>query len=201
MTPFRPIARGSCVLQERKKVPDPLAHDFFRAKGSGTFFLILRQFIGLARRSFPRKIDPNQMLNELFIQNFALIENGSFRLEPGLNVITGETGAGKSIILQAIHLLLGGRASPGLIRTSCASASVEARFSFPIPQKECPDGNGKVTPWISKRLEKIGIENDSEGEMIIRRVISKGKNESLKSRIYINGQMVNRFSLLHLDKG
>ena len=65
------------------------------------------------------------MLLELNIKDFAIIDRLSLRLEQGFNVLTGETGAGKSIIIEAISLLLGSRASADLIRSGCDEALVE----------------------------------------------------------------------------
>ena len=70
------------------------------------------------------------MLSELRIRNFALIDELSVRLRPGLNVLTGETGAGKSIIVGALSLLLGERATADSVRTGAERASVEGLFEF-----------------------------------------------------------------------
>src|SRR5210317_1840652 len=71
------------------------------------------------------------MLVNLKIHNFAIIDNLSLTLQNGLNTLSGETGAGKSIIINAINLILGTRSSADLIRTGCREASVEAHFNFP----------------------------------------------------------------------
>ena len=68
------------------------------------------------------------MLKYLRIQNFAIIDNVEIEFGPGLNIITGETGTGKSIIMDALNIILGSRASSDLIRTGANSASVEALF-------------------------------------------------------------------------
>ena len=70
------------------------------------------------------------MLTELNIKNFAIIDQLHVEFGPGLNVLTGETGAGKSILVDAINLLLGSRASPEMIRTGQEEASVEAFFEL-----------------------------------------------------------------------
>ena len=69
------------------------------------------------------------MLLELHIRNFAIIEEAHLEFGAGLNVLSGETGAGKTIILSALGLLLGSRASPDMIRTGEKEAVVEGRFS------------------------------------------------------------------------
>ena len=68
------------------------------------------------------------MLRELRIKNFAIIDQASLELGPGLNVLTGETGAGKTIVLNALGLILGGRISSDTIRQGEEEATVEALF-------------------------------------------------------------------------
>ena len=70
------------------------------------------------------------MLVELFVRDLALIEEASVSLDEGLNVLTGETGAGKSLVVGALTLLLGGRARAGLVRAGSKAAVVEARFEL-----------------------------------------------------------------------
>ena len=70
------------------------------------------------------------MLLTLSISNFAIIDRLEVEFGPGFNVLTGETGAGKSIVMEAFGLLLGDRASPELIRTGCDEATVEALFDL-----------------------------------------------------------------------
>jgi len=111
------------------------------------------------------------MLTELNIKNFAIIDELEISFDRGLNVITGETGAGKSIIIGAVGLLLGERASSDLIRTSEEAAMVEALFD--ISEK---DG-------LKEKLTSAGFyEGD---ELIVKRVVTRaGKN-----RVYINGNL------------
>jgi len=71
------------------------------------------------------------MLNELRVQNLLLIERAELRFAPGLNVLTGETGAGKTVLAHALDLLLGGRAKPGIVRPGAAEAYVEGVFDLP----------------------------------------------------------------------
>jgi len=106
------------------------------------------------------------MLKELKINNFAIIENLHVEFQPGLNVLTGETGAGKSIIIDALNLILGGRADSDFIRTGETSATVESVFEITDP----------ATLDLIRELE---IETNN-GEIIIRRTISgSGKNRCL----------------------
>ncbi|MBW3609544.1 MAG: AAA family ATPase, partial [Actinobacteria bacterium] len=71
------------------------------------------------------------MLCELRVENLLLIERAELRLAPGLNVLTGETGAGKTVLAHALDLLLGGRAKPGIVRPGAAEAYVEGVFELP----------------------------------------------------------------------
>src|ERR1700759_5639826 len=71
------------------------------------------------------------MLRELRIENLLLIDRADLRLTPGLNVVTGETGAGKTLLAQALDLLLGGRAGSGIVRAGAAEAYVEGGFARP----------------------------------------------------------------------
>ena len=112
------------------------------------------------------------MMTDLIIRNFAIIENLHVTFERGFTVLTGETGAGKSIIVDAVNLLLGGRARGEVIRTGAQSASVEAVFSL---SAEAP---------IRQRL--IDADLPVDDDLIIRRTLSRaGKN-----RAFINGSIV-----------
>ena len=70
------------------------------------------------------------MLCELNVENLLLIERAQLRLAPGLNVLTGETGAGKTVLAHALDLLLGGRARPGIVRPGASEAYVEGVFEL-----------------------------------------------------------------------
>ena len=113
------------------------------------------------------------MLRELHIQNFAIIEQLRLSFGRGLNILSGETGAGKSIIMGALALLLGGRASAEMIRSSQEEASVEALFDAGLK-----DG-------VSNQLEGWGIPG--EENLVVKRVISR----SGKSKAYINGSLAS----------
>ncbi|MCK5504513.1 MAG: DNA repair protein RecN, partial [Thermodesulfovibrionia bacterium] len=116
------------------------------------------------------------MLRELRIKNLAIIDNAIADFEKGLNVLTGETGAGKSIIIDALCLALGKRASGELIRSGEKEAVVEAFFD--IPQE-------LLNPSSLRLLQDIGIDIDDG--IILKRILSvQGK-----SRAYINDSLVN----------
>ncbi|MFO7570345.1 MAG: DNA repair protein RecN [Smithellaceae bacterium] len=117
------------------------------------------------------------MLHDLSIKNFAIIDELSVSFDEGLNVISGETGAGKSILIGAVSLLLGDRAAADMIRSQEDTATVEARFDI--------SHNGR----IRETLERMGFVPDDD--LIIRRVISRsGKNKAT-----INGQMATLANL------
>src|ERR1035438_9852045 len=74
---------------------------------------------------------PERVLQELRVENLLLIEQAQLRLAPGLNVLTGETGAGKTVLAHALDLLLGGRARAGIVRPGAGEAYVEGIFDLP----------------------------------------------------------------------
>jgi DNA repair protein RecN (Recombination protein N) len=113
------------------------------------------------------------MITDLSIRNFALIENSELTFSPGLNILSGETGAGKSILIEALSVLLGNRASLEQIRTGMNEASVTATITL--------DNNQDIYNFLGN--QNITIEND---ELILRRhLLSSGK-----SRSFINGIQV-----------
>src|SRR5262245_36042443 len=113
------------------------------------------------------------MLRTLRVRDLAIIEELELVLEPGLNVITGETGAGKSILLQALDIALGGRPDADLVRTGAEEAVVEALFTV-------------VPAEVRKRLEDGGVPaGEGRGEVLLRRVIARGG----RSRAYVNGTL------------
>lgn len=114
------------------------------------------------------------MLTALHIQNFLLIERLTLSLKPGLTALTGETGAGKSILLDALGLAAGGRAERGAIRQGAEEGVVAATFE--------PDAAHPV--W--RMLEENGLVND-EDQVILKRVASRDG----KSRAFINDQPVS----------
>ncbi len=124
------------------------------------------------------------MLHELTVHNFAIIRDLEIGFREGLNVISGETGAGKSILIGAVNLILGSRASQEMIRTGTREASVEASFLF----SEDPAA-------LLRRLEAQGL--DPAESLTIRRSISR----SGKNRIFVNDQAVSLQQLQSLSRG
>lgn len=102
------------------------------------------------------------MLSFLKIRNLALVEDVTWELAPGLVGVTGETGAGKSIIVGALKLILGERADRSLIRTGQETCTVEASFHL------------KDTRAVDAVLEEAGLEPCQDGELLIKRAISTG---------------------------
>ena len=122
------------------------------------------------------------MLNDLSITNFAIIDELHVSFDEGLNVISGETGAGKSILIGAVSLLLGDRAAADMIRTHADTATVEAQFDI--------RGHKKL------REKLMQMDFPASDELILRRVISRtGKN-----RAQINGQMATLANLASISE-
>mgnify|MGYP000167726449 CR=1 FL=1 len=122
-------------------------------------------------------------LQLLRIRNLAIIEETELELGPGLNVITGETGAGKSILIASLALVLGGRSDAGLVRTGAPRAEVEALFEL-----------GEA-PRLRALLAEQGIEVDDE--LVVRRVVLR----SGRSRAYVGGRLTPVKVLRQLARG
>ncbi len=107
------------------------------------------------------------MLTELTIRDFAIIDELHLRIAPGFSVLTGETGAGKSIILDAMTLILGGRADTTMIRAGADGAYVEARFHL----------EPHVCAAVLPQLTEEGLEGDNDNELMVAREIRQnGRN-------------------------
>lgn len=118
------------------------------------------------------------MLLELKVSNFAIIENVHIEFRKGLNILSGETGAGKSILLKSLALLMGEKALADSIRTGADMAVIEGSFDL------------TTRPDVRGRLEEMGIEV-LDDELVVRRIVSAQN----KSRIYLNGSLSTLASL------
>ncbi len=118
-----------------------------------------------------------EMLTELYIRNFAIIDELELSLKEGLNIFTGETGAGKSIILDAVSTVVGGKTDPTFIREGTDRAIVEAVFR--------PDENREAIREILKRED---LPEDSDGDQII---LSRDIRAGGRSSARVNGSSVN----------
>jgi DNA repair protein RecN (Recombination protein N) len=116
------------------------------------------------------------MLQELRIKNFAIIDELALSFSKGFNILTGETGAGKSIILNAVQLLLGDKATDELIRSSEEEASVEALFDI--------SGNREVRARLQEKGQRL-LGAGEEDSLLVRRVISR----SGRGKAFVNGNL------------
>ena len=123
------------------------------------------------------------MLQTLYIENIAVIEKSSIDFSGGLNVLTGETGAGKSIIIDAINAIMGQRTSKDIIRTGASSAFVSAQFD-------------NVNAAVRRKLEEFGFDSD-EDELLLQRTLSA----SGKSTCKINGRPATAAMLREIAAG
>ena len=110
------------------------------------------------------------MLIELRVRDFAVIDDLSMELRSGLNVLSGETGAGKSIIVGALSLLVGERASSRSVRKGAEKAVVEAAFDV------------EGLPGLKERVEGLGLPSDGDVLILRREVAKEGRN-----RAWVNG--------------
>ena len=122
------------------------------------------------------------MLTHLYIRDLAIVSTQELELQEGLSVLTGETGAGKSILIDALGLALGDRADTSMIRSGCKHAEVTAQF----------DLQGHVS--IKDRLQEQAL--DEGDDCLIRRVLSRDS----RSRAFINGRPVTLQQVEQLGK-
>ncbi len=109
------------------------------------------------------------MLLELRAENYAVIDRAVATFGTGLNLLTGETGAGKSILIDALALLLGGKASSDVVRHGAEKAVVGCVF--------------ELTPGAEKILEENGIDSESDDILLRREILANGKG-----RVFVNNQ-------------
>ena len=127
------------------------------------------------------------MLVSLAVRDLVLIDGLTLELGEGLNVLSGETGAGKSILVDALALVLGGRANPELVRTGRDQAEVEALFDV------------SASPSVRARLAEAGLASieGEESELVVRRVVGTGG----RSKAYVNGRLVTAAQLASIVRG
>ncbi len=133
------------------------------------------------------------MLVQLTARSVVLFERMALELQPGFNVLTGETGAGKSMIIDAFALVLGGRARPDIVRTGESEAEVEALFEIEPGSR------------VAAKLEAAGVPcafEGGKGELVIRRVVPAGERKDKKaearSRAFVNGRLCTAAQLADL---
>ena len=124
------------------------------------------------------------MLHSLRIENLALMDAVSLEFAPGYTAVTGETGAGKSVLLGALSLLSGARADKTLIRQGAETCTLEAAFLLP------------ATEHLDVLLQEMGLPSCDDGQLLIRRILS----HSRPSRITVNGAMATLAQLQEIGK-
>lgn len=123
------------------------------------------------------------MLTNLKIENVAVIEKADIFFEDGLNIMTGETGAGKSIVIDSINAVLGERTSKDIVRTGESTAKVTAFFE-------------NINPVVSSVLDELEIDNDGDDSLLISRTITADGRSSCK----VNGQPITASMLKKLGR-
>src|SRR5512136_2036356 len=128
------------------------------------------------------------MLVELRIKNFAIIDELNLSFSKGFNILSGETGAGKSIILNAVHLLLGDKTTEEWIRSSEEEASVEALFDI--------SGNREITERVKEKVPQLKGTGE-EDSLIIRRAISR----TGRGKVFVSGSLATLGVLTEVGEG
>lgn len=123
------------------------------------------------------------MLSELKIENVAVIEKASINFENGLNIMTGETGAGKSIVIDSINAVLGERTSKEIVRDGTSAAKITAFFE-------------NVSSYVSDVLSQIGIEPEADNTLLISRTITADGRSTCR----VNGQPITASMLKTLGR-
>ncbi len=139
-------------------------------------------------------VEGDKMIDELHVQNVALIKDATMIPSPGLTVITGETGAGKTALLSSLKLLSGERAEADMVREGTQGAAVEGRFFF---RKHRNSSNDEAQDNQERDTEKLdGLDTfdaaDDDGTVVKRTLSAEGR-----SRVYINGDIASVRELAH----
>ena len=118
------------------------------------------------------------MLTELRVRDLGVIEDLTLAFGPGMTALTGETGAGKTLVVEALQLVLGGRANPGMVRAGAGEALVEARFVVPVPGSGGADGSaeiilarsvpaeGRTRAWVDGRMASVGALGEAAADLV-----------------------------------
>src|SRR5271169_5739918 len=175
----RPSVISSRATIYSWKVPTPRSSCSIR-RAMTTTGCCARNCIGAVAATATRTIDRRSpMLNYLQLRDLVIVDQAELEFGPGLTALTGETGAGKSIVVDALLLIAGGRGAGDIVRQGAERAEVAAGFS---------SLSADALGW----LEEQSIEHD--GELILRRVLGADG----RSRAYVNGQVVQLQSLREL---
>ena len=126
------------------------------------------------------------MLLHLHVKNLALIEEADLEFGHGLNILTGETGAGKSILIDAVNLALGGKAGAGIIRNGCDHAYVELVFSVDSEEKK-------------RQLAELEVECEEDDTLILSRKITKTRSIFKINDITVTAAKVRKITGLLID--
>lgn len=129
------------------------------------------------------------MLKWMRLKNLALVDKADMEFGPGFNVITGETGAGKSVIMGGVGLLLGGRADKSAIRIGTDRCEVSGEFFV---------GDGSASR-VKAILDEAGIESDPAGNLLVRRVITASSNRNFVNESPVTLQILHRIGEVLVD--
>ena len=113
------------------------------------------------------------MLTDLHVRDLGVIEDLTLEFGPGMTALTGETGAGKTLVVEALQLVLGGRANPGMVRAGATEALVEARFVMGegndarevILTRSVP-AEGRSRAWVDGRMAPLGALGEAAAELV-----------------------------------
>ncbi|MBV8462513.1 MAG: AAA family ATPase, partial [Acidimicrobiales bacterium] len=113
------------------------------------------------------------MLTELHVRDLGVIEDLSLEFGPGMTALTGETGAGKTLVVEALQLVLGGRADPGLVRAGASEALVEARFvvgegdaAHDVILARAVRAEGRSRAWVDGRMASLTALGEAAAELV-----------------------------------
>lgn len=131
------------------------------------------------------------MLESIRIRDYALIAFSEVEFAPGFNVFTGESGAGKSVLMSAVDLLLGGRADRGSIRSGCARAEVSGVFTVPDHLRQA----------VKNMLDELDIDFDeSSGELCLRRVLTQSATKNYINDTSVGARLLTELGSLLMDR-